>query len=293
MELKTFLYDAFSSKRFGGNVAGVVILEEELKDADLQALAAEINAPTTGFVRMHGKGAYHVRFFSPTSEMDLCGHVTIGVACALFDEGLIQQGKHLQHTAAGDIPLDIDIRENRPHVRMTQRLPQFGELSVAATDLVKMMGIGHNALHTEIVPGMASTGLTHLFVALKSVNDLETMHCDDVALTEFSRKNSIHTMGVFALTSHEGNLRLRDLCHGVGNPEESASGTTNGALACFLFRRGVWTTIDNTVTQIAQQGVEMGRPSTITTQLTLQGSDIVTVQVGGTAVPSLIGTLNF
>ena len=60
MKLKTFLYDAFSSKRFGGNVAGVVILEEDLKDSELQNLAAEINAPTTGFVRMLGKGEYEV-----------------------------------------------------------------------------------------------------------------------------------------------------------------------------------------------------------------------------------------
>ena len=291
MNLKTFLYDAFSSKRFGGNVAGVVILQEDLKDSHLQKLAAEINAPTTGFVRLLGKDVYEVRFFSPTSEMDMCGHVTIGVACALFDEGLIQQGKLLQRTVAGEIPLDIDMCANRPHVRMTQRLPQFSELAVADTELIKLLGISDKALHTEIVPGLASTGLTHLFIALKSIDDLETMHRDDGGLTDFSRLNGIDTIGVFALTNDEQNLRLRDLCHGVGNPEESASGTTNGALACFLFRRGIWTGTANTVKQIAEQGVEMGRASTITTQLTIQGTNIVKVQVGGTAIRSLAGTL--
>ena len=290
MELKTFLYDAFSSKRFGGNIAGVVLLEKDLKDSDLQNLAAEINAPTTGFVRMRGADEYEVRFFSSTSEMDMCGHVTIGVACALFDEGLIQQGKLLQHTAAGEIDIDIDICANRPHVCMTQRLPKFRDLDATNEGLSKLLGVHDTALHKEIVPGIASTGLTHLFVALKNLDDLETMQRDDDALTEFSRLNGIDTIGVFVLPREEQNLRLRDLCHGVGNPEESASGTTNGALACFLLRRGIWRGTD-TVKQIAEQGVEMGRASTITTQLTLQGTDIVNVQVGGTAVRSLAGTL--
>ncbi len=62
-------------------------------------------------------------------------------------------------------------------------------------------------------------------------------------------------------------MRLRDLCHGLSNSKESASGTTNGALASFLFQRGIWAAKANIVKQIAEQGVEMGRASIITTEL--------------------------
>jgi predicted PhzF superfamily epimerase YddE/YHI9 len=62
--LKCFLYDLFSEKAFGGNVAGAVLLERSLNKDVLQSVAEEINAPTTGFVELLGPDRYRVRFSS-------------------------------------------------------------------------------------------------------------------------------------------------------------------------------------------------------------------------------------
>lgn len=294
--LKCFLYDAFSGVHFGGNVAGVVLLEEPLPDdACLQALAAELNAPTTGFVQRLAADHYRVRFFSATSEMDMCGHVTIGVACALLDEGLIGGDTVVQETAAGPLSLTLLDRSPDLRVEMAQRLPRFREREVAPAELAALLGVPEVALDMAIRPGIASTGLNHLFVALRDDAALTRMQRDDARLFAFSKAHGIDTLGVFALTEAPvpGNctVQLRDLCHGVGNPEESASGTTNGALASFLFQRGVLLPEAGTATLHATQGRDMGRPSRITTRLEVAAGAVIRVAVGGAAVRTLAGQL--
>lgn len=295
-QLRCFLYDAFADAHFGGNVAGVVLLDESLPDdATLQALAAELNAPTTGFVQRLGADHYRVRFFSATSEMDMCGHVTIGVACALLDEGLIGGDTVVQETAAGPLTLTLLDRSPDLRVEMAQRLPRFRELDVAPSELAAMLGVPEATLDLSVHPGVASTGLSHLFVALRDDAELSRMQRDDARLFAFSKAHGIDTLGVFALTETptpgQCTVQLRDLCHGVGNPEESASGTTNGALASFLFQRGVLLPEAGTATLHATQGRDMGRPSRITTRLEVRADVVTRVAVGGTAVRTLAGHL--
>lgn len=293
--LPCFLYDAFAEHRFGGNVAGVVLLDPPVPDdAELQALAAELAAPTTGFVERIAADRYRVRFFSPNAEMAMCGHVTVGVACALLDEGLIAADRFTQETAAGPVALTLTDRHPHPRVEMTQRLPEFDELAPPTTALAAALGVDASAFDPAIRPGRASTGLRHLFIALRQEHDLAAMQRDDAALFTLCRAHGIDTIGVFALTDRRPGLcgvQLRDLCHGVGNPEESASGTTNGALASFLFHRGVLLPEDGTATLQATQGRDMGRPARITTRLGVADGAVTRVAVGGSAVRTLAGTL--
>jgi len=85
MELSIFQVDAFSKRVFGGNPAALCPLDSWLPDATLQAIAAENNlAETAYFVRKGGR--YHLRWFTPAVEMDLCGHATLASAYILFHE---------------------------------------------------------------------------------------------------------------------------------------------------------------------------------------------------------------
>jgi predicted PhzF superfamily epimerase YddE/YHI9 len=85
MELSIFQVDAFSKRVFGGNPAAICPLDSWLPDATLQAIAAENNlAETAYFVRTGGR--YHLRWFTPAVEMDLCGHATLASAHILFHE---------------------------------------------------------------------------------------------------------------------------------------------------------------------------------------------------------------
>ena len=82
MKLHCFFIDAFSDRPFHGNPAGVCPLERWLPDATLQAIAAENNLAETAFFVPRGE-AFDLRWFSPTVEVDLCGHATLASAFVL------------------------------------------------------------------------------------------------------------------------------------------------------------------------------------------------------------------
>lgn len=84
MELRIFQVDAFSAKPFGGNPAAVVPLEKWLDDATLLAIAAENNLSETAFFVPEGD-EFALRWFTPASEVDLCGHATLATAFVLFN----------------------------------------------------------------------------------------------------------------------------------------------------------------------------------------------------------------
>jgi predicted PhzF superfamily epimerase YddE/YHI9 len=93
MRLPLFQVDAFASRAFAGNPAAVVPLRAPLSDALQQSIAAENNLSETAFVSLHaGDGSaarpFPLRWFTPVSEVDLCGHATLASAWVLFQEGL-------------------------------------------------------------------------------------------------------------------------------------------------------------------------------------------------------------
>ena len=84
MKLKMYQVDAFANKLFSGNPAAVVILESPLKDDVMQSIAAENNLSETAFVSIY-ESPFSIRWFTPSIEVDLCGHATLGSARILFE----------------------------------------------------------------------------------------------------------------------------------------------------------------------------------------------------------------
>lgn len=83
MKLALYHVDAFAGRVFAGNPAAVVPLERWLPDGTLQAIAAENNLSETAFF-VRGDGDYHIRWMTPTDEIDLCGHATLASAWVVF-----------------------------------------------------------------------------------------------------------------------------------------------------------------------------------------------------------------
>jgi len=84
MNLQIFQVDAFTSETFGGNPAAVVPLDSWLADDVMQKIAAENNLSETAFF-VKEADAYHIRWFTPAVEVDLCGHATIATSHVIFD----------------------------------------------------------------------------------------------------------------------------------------------------------------------------------------------------------------
>ena len=85
VRLPYYQVDAFTSQTFRGNPAGVCILTDWLPDPVLQRIAAENNLSETAFF-IRQDGFFHLRWFTPAMEVDLCGHATLAPAFVLFAE---------------------------------------------------------------------------------------------------------------------------------------------------------------------------------------------------------------
>jgi len=84
MKIPLYQIDAFSNHIFSGNPAAVCPLKEWLEDSLLQAIAQENNLSETAFFVPEGNG-YHIRWFTPVAEVDLCGHATLATAFVIFN----------------------------------------------------------------------------------------------------------------------------------------------------------------------------------------------------------------
>ncbi len=85
MQLRMDIIDAFRGQLFKGNPAAVILLNEWLSCETMQSIAAENNLSETAFVKPEGKGGYAIRWFSPLTEIDFCGHATLASAFVLFE----------------------------------------------------------------------------------------------------------------------------------------------------------------------------------------------------------------
>jgi PhzF family phenazine biosynthesis protein len=83
MQLKMYQVDAFTDKLFSGNPAAVVILESAIKDSQMQSIALENNLSETAFINI-SENPISIRWFTPSDEVDLCGHATLASATVLF-----------------------------------------------------------------------------------------------------------------------------------------------------------------------------------------------------------------
>lgn len=85
MKLPIYQIDAFATECFKGNPAAICPLEKWLEDEVMQAIAAENNLSETAFY-IATKTGFHIRWFTPTTEVDLCGHATLAAAHVIFNE---------------------------------------------------------------------------------------------------------------------------------------------------------------------------------------------------------------
>ncbi len=107
MELEVFVIDAFSDKQFSGNSAAVVLLQEWLEPQLMQDIAAENNLSETAFIKELAPKRYEIRWFSPLTEIDFCGHATLASSYVLFNYFGCQGEIEFQTTKVGVLQVNL------------------------------------------------------------------------------------------------------------------------------------------------------------------------------------------
>lgn len=294
--MKFYIIDAFTDKIFGGNPAGVVILHpnaEFPQDEIMLKTAAELRYSETAFIKQKSGSEFQIRYFTPTEEVDLCGHATIASFCALLDAGLISDnGTYRNETLAGI----LNIKAEKGFILMDMAAPEaLGAIEEkdALKELYVVLGLDPEqsliALDDEwrLFPEKISTGLPDIMLPVADRNALMQIDPDFPALSRLSEKHGV--VGVHAFTLGEG--LTSDKCHEegqitaycrnfaplVGIDEEAATGTSNGALTYYLYKNNL---IDEGADCIFLQGEAMGRPSKIMSKVTMENGN-VKIQIGG------------
>ena len=127
---RIYQIDAFTRERFRGNPAGVVPNADGLSEEEMQDIARELNNSETAFVLSPTKNDHDVwiRFFTPTTEVPICGQATISAHYVRAIENKLANCRVLQRTGAGILPVDIVPQDNDYKVVMTQGKIEFGNI---------------------------------------------------------------------------------------------------------------------------------------------------------------------
>ena len=276
--MKYFIVDAFTDQPFGGNPAGVVLLDSNSfpKDELMLQIAAELRYSETAFVKRHSAQEFTVRYFTPKTEVELCGHATIASFFLLHQKGLAL-GQCLCHTKAGDLHIEAGEK-----VMMQMAKPRI-VVTVAETEEI-YQALGVKDYHPTMPVQIVYAGLPDIMIPLPDVATLQVLQPDMQAVSEITKQLEAISFHVFAFDNDGYTAHVRDFAPLYDIPEESATGTANASLTYYLQQCGC---IGNEAECAFIQGEAMGRPSVVATRIQADGS----VFVGGTAAVVAEGTL--
>jgi PhzF family phenazine biosynthesis protein len=274
-----YTLNAFAKTKRGGNPAGVVLDADRLAETSMQKTAARVGFSETAFVQKSAAADFKIRFFTPAAEVDLCGHATIAVFSLLFGLRRIQAGKHSQETKAGILGVEV---QKDGTVFMEQTLPFF-ENAIDRGEVAGSLGIELDSLAPDMPVQVVSTGLRDIIVPIISLQVLSSIKPDLDKIADVSKKHGAVGYHAFSLeTKRKSTAHCRNFARLYGIPEEAATGTSSGALACYLFKHGKMTE-EQAQRLVFEQGYGMRRPSEILVCLDIGNKDITGVHVGGKA----------
>ncbi|MCA0230764.1 MAG: PhzF family phenazine biosynthesis protein [Bacteroidetes bacterium] len=180
MQLSLYQLDAFTDKVFGGNPAAVVPLTSWLPDETMQAIAAENNLAETAFYVPTETG-FHIRWFTPTVEVDLCGHATLASAYVLFS---------LENYAHDEINFDsrsgiLNVRKEGDWLVLNFPADSIHKQLLSPPALLEALG--------EISPVEILRGKTDFMAVLESEEQVRTLQPDIIVLSTLPARGVIIT----------------------------------------------------------------------------------------------------
>jgi PhzF family phenazine biosynthesis protein len=279
MRVIVYTLNSFAKTKDGGNPAGVVLQADGLSDEKMLGIAQQVGFSETAFVQKSEKANYKVRFFTPNSEVELCGHATIATFALLKNKKMIEDGILCQETKAGILNIEVD----HDKIYMNQNTPEYLNI-IDKNEVAESLNITQNDFISHLPIQIVSTGLKDIMIPVKSLDRLFSIKPDYKKIAALSKRYNIVGFHVFSLeTKFDSTAHCRNFAPLYNINEESATGTSNGALACYLYNHGVINQAQSSEL-VFEQGYSMRKPSEILVSLKIDKNKICEVKVGGTAI---------
>jgi trans-2,3-dihydro-3-hydroxyanthranilate isomerase len=287
--------DAFTDTALAGNPAGVVHGADVLSDREMQGLAREMNLSETAFILSpENEGLdFQLRYFTPTTEVDLCGHATLASYHSLVEEKVLKVGgasnKFTHGNKSGVYGVEVRPRGAFEQIMMQMDKPTFGAEFEDEERAAKALGIEKKQLHDELPCQMMNDAT--LMVPLDGLATLEKLDPDFTAITKMQRKDKVKHILAFTKETQDmaSNYHMRFFAPALGINEDPVTGLGHARLGGYLVRHKVVKTTGGLANLTGEQGHFIGRPGRVTVEVRSEGAVIREVRVGGTAVTVLRG----
>jgi len=288
--------DAFTQQPFQGNPAGVVTDAELLTDEEMQLIAREMNLSETAFITESDEADLRLRWFTPTQEVDLCGHATIAAFHALAEEGKfgIEVGAELAfrvETRSGVLEVQLDWDEQQPIISFELPVHQFEEAPLSKKRLAEALHL--KATDFEATPMRASNGYSYTLVKERSLIDKARPNYQKIQ--SWWDDYGINALALATVnTTDDVQWDMRFFAPALGVNEDPVTGSANGPMALYLWHQNkLHFDDDGTLSARGLQGRTIGRPGFVEIKAKCNKAEVVTsLYILGRAVTVMDGTLH-
>ena len=294
--IRIFQVDAFTADRFTGNPAGVVLDADSLTDAEMLAIARELNNADTAFV-LKPDGPDHdlrVRFFTPRTEASFVGHATVATHFVLSREGapaLHAQGaggRLRQRQKSGLVDVEVRGSGNARRIAVRQPAPPLGRQLNDRERLAVLdaLALSTGDIDTRCPLRIVGGAGTRLIIGVRSTEQLKQLKPDYSRLTTLSAQLGAAGFFVFTLShSFTGCLtESRMFCPALGIPEDPVSGNAHGLLGAYLVDHGLLQHGGTTAKFTGAQGHHLHRAGRVDVELEFSEGKLDGVWIVGQAV---------
>ena len=289
-QYRIYQIDAFTKEKLKGNPAGVVTNADGLSEQQMQEIAREFNNSETAFILSPEDDSYdvRVRFFTPTSEVPICGHATIAAHYARALENHFENTTQvLQKTNAGILPVDIIREDDDYKIVMTQGKIEVGE--ALSTEVQQMLTTALGITQWDIMErcpvAIASTGHSKVMIGIKDNYILHGLQPDMDSLIRLSRRIGCNGYYVFTMNQREDPMiHGRMFAPAIGIIEDPVTGNANGPLGAYLIHYNLVAHNNDLYTFHAVQGEAIGRPGRMEVQVKITDNQPIEVKIVGNAV---------
>lgn len=289
-EITIYLIDAFTKVAGKGNRAGVVLNADGLTEKEMQEIATFANVSETAFV-MQGSPSdgydLHIRYFTPTTEIPLCGHATIATHYLRALKENIHDATVTAKTGAGILPVDISTQDRQTYITMTQGTPKMGDILSAKDQEILLNALGLSA--DDLIHGLplqlADTGHAKVMIPIKSQEKLNQISPDLEALKTLSHKINCNGYYIFTIEEEGQPYKThgRMFAPAIGIDEDPVTGMANGIAGLYLAHHGVFGAAQNPIYQ-AIQGEAINSAGDMKVMVEMDGKNVTKVQIAGTAI---------